>query len=266
MRILKRSILILGSMVFIFMAAACGKKDEPVKKPIRQQEYSDITVTPEEELKKNANIKGWTDETDSYEYPSGDYGDGFNYGKLRGRWQTDIDVSMQDIFDDNTTEYKQMMNILAAMGTKVPSGTKKMIIRFTDDSHIEGRIIQDNNAFYDMIMEIFGSREGIMQYCSILYGVSYGMVDYALAQQGTTPQEMADTMQTVFKLAAGPNKKNLIQASEFSATYVLRDNNVILNEIDMTLSYNEDGTLSVYSGANCAKELASADGTVLTKK
>lgn len=269
MRRIKQIGLLITAVLMVFSMIACGK-DEPIQqKELPKKESSTTPAETESKVPaigKKIDIEGWDAEKDSYEYPSGDYEEGFNYGTIRGRWQTDIDIPMSEVFGNQSSQYKQMLSILDSMGMEVPSGTTKLIMRFTDESHMEGRIIQDNNAFFDMVIDILGTKEGLMQYYSLLYGVNYGMVDYAMAQIGTTPEEFSKEIVSLLDTVAGENRENLRTGKDISSTYVIRDNKIIFDGMDLCLEYQEDGTLKIYAGAGCEEEILEADGKDMSKK
>lgn len=254
---MKRILALLLSIMLMTGCFGCGKKQEEQKKNETTPE-----TKPTETEKTDPD---YDPDEDIYVYPTGDWGEGFNYGTVRGRWRGETKAKMSDIQGVNQKDVKRLVNVLEAMEMEPPQITYKVMMRFIDESHMEGRVTIDTTAIYDMILEMYGTEDGIKRLYGALFGLSKNEVAYMMKQQGITVEEFAAQVSKAMEKEAG-DKSSFIANKDIAGTYVFDGNMILFTDIDMDLEYDSAGDkLTIHVKNPDKNELYFLDGITVTK-
>ena len=248
--------LSLAVMLLIISCCSCGRKQEEQKgkntpEPTRSDtQKDDPDYDPDEDI---------------YVYPTGDWGEGFNYGTVRGRWRGEVKAEMEDAHGVDRKDVKRLVTILKAMDMEPPKITYKVMMRFIDESHMEGRVTVDTTAIYDMVLEMYGTEDGIKRLYGALFGLSKNEVAYLIKQSGTTIEEVAAQVSQALEKEAG-DKSAFVASKDIAGTYVFDGNMILFTDLDMDLEYDTaSGRLTIHVKNPEESEYSNLDGVIVTK-
>lgn len=252
---MKRITALVLVLLLMFGCCSCGKE---------QQEKSGAENTPEQKKPVNA-IDEYDPDKDVYVYPEGDWGEGFTYGTIRGRWRADFSYSIQELPEGNTQAIKRVVKILNAMNEEIPEFQYRVMMRFIDESHMEGRLTVDMRSIRDMVLELFGTEDGILRLYGAMYGFSRNEVSYIIQQQGTTVEELAQQVRQVLEVQSG-GEEAFISTEDLKGTYTLADNNILFVDCKFDMEYNPaDDTLTIHMQEENPSDYNFFEGLILTR-
>ena len=115
----------------------------------------------------------------------------------------------------------------------------KLVLRFVDESHMEGRITLDERAMYDLAYSLVGTKEGLQKLYGVLYGLSKNEVAYAFNKAGISldmlEQQVAAALQ-----AQGGGRDNYLSKLELGGTYTLSDGKILFDDSKLVLEFDEE--------------------------
>ena len=246
--------LVLGVLLLF---AACGKKDDAAKKdgkaPVTEEPVNVIGTPDEEEEYEDP-------EQDIYVYPDGDWGEGFNYGSVRGRWKLILYGPFEDAFFEAAPQAVKLRNIVQATGVEEPQVKYTLMMRFIDPTHMEGRLTVDSYDVIQTILDMFATEDGICRLYGALYGYSKNEVTYYLTQAGMSPEKLAAAVRE----RVGDSiydRSNYMCKTELKSTYTFSGNTIVFGDYDMCLEFDEaKKTLTVHVGNPQDEEFGRFDG------
>lgn len=252
---MKRITTVILVLILMTVCCSCGKG---------KKEKGGEQSTPEQKSPVNA-VDEYDPDKDIYVYPEGDWGEGFNYGTVRGRWRADYSYTIEDLPEGNTQSIQHVVKILKAMNKELPPVEYRVMMRFIDESHMEGRLTIDTRALRDLVLELFGTEEGILSLYGALYGYSKNEVAYIIRQQGLTVEELAATVRRTLEVQGG-GEEAFIASEDLRGTYTLADNNVLFVNLKYDMEYNPDAdTLTIHLQDDYDGKYDFWDGLVLTR-
>lgn len=251
-------------LLFTFVLAACGKNEKKTDsdKSVKATQSPNLPADDGSGDTEPVDPDLMVDDPDedTYDYPDGDWGDGFNYGTVRGRWRVTVYGPIEDIYGDQVIRPERLITLIDAMGLERPQVRYSLMMRFIDPTHMEGRITLDSSEIVQTIVDMYATEEGICKLYGALYGLSKNEVKYYLAQSGVPIDQLVEAIRTTLEPAIADDRVYVVK-KEISDTFTLSDGKVLFENLDLCLEYDEESkTLKVFSGANDETELYRFDG------
>ena len=262
--------LLLCFLMLSLVLAACGKSEKKsdsdksvkvTKSPnLPEDDGSEDTEPDDPDLVYEDSNE------DTYDYPEGDWGEGFTYGTVRGRWKVTVYGPIEDIYGDHLNSPERLITLINAMGLESPQVKYTLMMRFIDPTHMEGRITFDSSEIVQTIVDMYATEEGICKLYGTLYGLSKNEVKYYLSQSGVPIDQLVDAIRTRLDPVI-EDDRNYVVKKEISDTYRLSDGKVLFENLDLCLEYDEASkTLKVFSVSDDTDDLYRFDGAEMSMK
>lgn len=221
-------------LIAMLACTACGKA-----KPAQEPKNTPTPTAGKTEPISEADAYN-DDGDEKYTYPEGDYGEGFNYGKIRGKWLVEGSYSVVDrpiMGNDQKLDY--MKRLITALGMEYPETKMKLVLRFVDESHMEGRITLDERAMYDLAYSLVGTKEGLQKLYGAIYGYSKNEVAYAFNKAGISLDMLEQQVAAALQAQSG-GRDNYLSKLELGGTYTLSDGKILFDDSKLVLEFDEE--------------------------
>lgn len=253
-------LLIVCCVLCAGMLSACGRKSS--EDAGKNGKNSDAETTPTRQI----SLEDYDPEKDNYEYPEGEYGEGFNYGTVRGRWRATAVCPYAELNDAAKKAAQEYENLFQAINVELPDIEFGITMRFIDPTHVEGSVSSDFRVLMNVLLDTCATEDGLKKMYAAMYGLTKNEVAYAFYNAGISLQELAEEIRALLTPEGGVESMNM--TVPFSDTYTMKDNKIIFDNLDICLEYDEaNDTFKAYIGAQ--DEIAALnylDGAILEKR
>ena len=256
---MKKLLILLLILMLMVSCMSCKKNDAKEGQGKKDEETQQDSEDPGDAKQDDDSGE------DTYAYPEGDWGEGFNYGTVRGRWRAETYGGIETLnASSDKTDY--ILRLMKAMDVEPPQVCYKIMMRFIDESHMEGRFTIDESAFYDTIITMYATEDGIKRLYGAMYGLSKNEAAEVIRRSGTTVSQLATQMRQILEANIGDGSA-LIRVHEINGTYSFDGDLIKFQDEDLCLEFNQkDGSLTIHAGDMKIPEMSVFDGISMTKQ